>query len=546
MPSVKLPDGSAMELTEGATVKDLAEEIGPGLAKAALAGRVNGQEVDLSHTLSDGDDAAVLTWKDEKGREVYRHSTAHLMAQAIKRIWPEARLTIGPPLEDGFYYDIDLFTPEDFEKIEAEMKRAAEEDLPIRREVLTREEALRFFRERDDRYKVEIIDSIPEEETLTNYWQGEFVDLCRGPHVPSTGYLKVFKITSVSGAHWRGDATRQMLQRVYGTSFTDRKQLKQHLQLLEEAKKRDHRKLGKELDLFSFHEEGPGFPFFHPKGQVIFNEMLAYMRGRLREHSYVEIQTPLILNEALWHRSGHWDNYRENMYFTEIDETACAVKPMNCPGCMLWYREGLHSYRELPLRVAEFGKVHRHELSGVLHGLFRVRVFTQDDAHIFCTPDQLEDEIVGMIEMIRSVLSDFDFEDVHIELSTRPGKAIGSQEVWDQAEAALEGALRRLGIDFQLNPGDGAFYGPKIDFHIRDCLRRSWQLSTIQVDFSMPQRFGLEYVGADGQRHTPVMIHRAIFGSIERFLGILIEHTAGNFPVWLAPVQARVLSSSSA
>jgi threonyl-tRNA synthetase len=544
MPTVKLPDGSAMELAEGASIKDLAAEIGPGLAKAALAGQINGKMVDLAHALRDGDEVQILTWKDEKGREVYRHSTAHLMAQAIKRIWPEAKLTIGPPLEDGFYYDIDLehrFTPEDFEKIEAEMRRIAQEDLEIRREEISRSDALKFFRDRDDLYKVEIIESIPGDEALTNYWQGEFVDLCRGPHVPSTGYLKEFKITSIAGAYWRGDASRQMLQRVYGTSFPDRKELKRHLQLLEEAKKRDHRKLGKELDLFSFHDEGPGFPLFHPKGKAIVNELLKLMRELYQRHGYVEIETPTILNEELWHRSGHWDNYRENMYFTQIDEMGCAVKPMNCPGCCLWFKQGLHSYRELPLRAAEFGQVHRHELSGVLHGLFRVRRFTQDDAHIFCTPEQIEDEIVSFIDMAKSVYDLFGFTDVQIELSTRPEKAIGSREIWDRAESALENALKRLGVDFKLNPGDGAFYGPKIDFHIRDCLRRTWQLATVQLDFSMPERFGLEYVGADGQRHTPVMIHRAIFGSIERFLGILIEHTAGNFPAWLAPEQVRIL-----
>jgi threonyl-tRNA synthetase len=544
MISVKLPDGSAMELTDGSTVLDLAQEIGPGLAKAALAGVVNGREVDLIAPLGDGDEVRLLTWRDPEGVEVYRHSSAHLMAQAVKRLWPQAQLAIGPPIEDGFYYDIDLDTPisaEDLPRIEEEMKKIIGENIAVRRLDLSREEAIALFRERGEGYKIELIQDMPEDEALSAYEQGEFIDLCRGPHLASTGRVSAFKLIAVAGAYWRGDSSRKMLQRIYGTSFPDRKELKRHLQLLEEAKKRDHRKLGRELDLFSFHEEGPGFPFFHPKGQVIFNEMLEYMRERLREWNYVEIQTPLILNEALWHRSGHWDNYRENMYFTEIDEASYAVKPMNCPGCLVWFREGLHSYRELPLRVAEFGKVHRHELSGVLHGLFRVRMFTQDDAHIFCTPDQLEDEIVGMIEMIQRVLGDFDFDDVRIELSTKPDKAIGAQEIWDRAEAALAAALERLGIDFQLNPGDGAFYGPKIDFHIRDCLRRSWQCSTIQVDFSMPERFDLEYVGPDGQRHRPVMIHRAIYGSLERFLGILIEHTAGNLPTWLAPEQVRVL-----
>jgi threonyl-tRNA synthetase len=544
MPTVKLPDGSPLELAAGGTLKDIAEEIGPGLARNALAGEINGKAVDLTSPVHEGDTVRLLTFADPEGAEVYRHSSAHLMAQAVKRLWPEAQLTIGPPLEDGFYYDIDLPHPlsaDDLGKIEAEMERIVAENLPVQREVMGRDEAVRFFRDRGENYKIEIINDLPPGETISCYRQGEFVDLCRGPHLPSTGYVKAFKLTSVAGAYWRGDSRRQMLTRIYGTSFWDRKELREHLRLLEEAKKRDHRRLGKELDLFSFHDEGPGFPFFHPKGLVVFNELITYMRERLLEFGYVEIKTPFILDEELWHRSGHWDNYRQNMYFTQIDEGNFAVKPMNCPGCCVWFREGLHSYRELPLRAAEFGQVHRHELSGVLHGLFRVRTFTQDDAHIFCTPEQIESEIVAMIEMTRRVLRDLGFDDYQIELSTKPEKHIGGDEVWAQAEAALTNALERLKITHKLNPGDGAFYGPKIDFHIRDCLRRTWQCSTIQLDFSMPERFGLEYVGADGQRHRPVMIHRAIYGSIERFLGILIEHTAGNFPTWLAPVQARVL-----
>ncbi|NUP90332.1 MAG: threonine--tRNA ligase [Candidatus Sumerlaeia bacterium] len=544
MPRVKLPDGSVMELPGKATVKDLAEEIGPGLAKSALAGVVNGKAVDLAHPLSDGDEVRILTWKDPEGQEVYRHSTAHLMAQAVKRLWPQAQLTIGPPIEDGFYYDIDLaqpITPEDLPRIEAEMEKIAREDLGISREVWDRAKAAEHFRSVGESYKVELINDLPPDEQLTCYRQGEFLDLCRGPHVPSTGAIRAFKLTSVAGAYWRGDSTRQMLQRLYGTSFPDAKQLREHLRLLEEAKKRDHRKLGRELDLFSFQEEGPGFPFFHPKGLAVINEMLAYMRERYREFGYIEIKTPLILDESLWHRSGHWDNYRDNMYFTKVDEQTMAVKPMNCPGCCLWFRQGLHSYRDLPLRAAEFGQCHRHELSGALHGLFRVRTFTQDDAHIFCTPDQIEDEIVRFLEMIDAVYADFGFRDYHVELSTKPEKHIGSAEMWGRAEAALAAALERAGRPHRLNPGDGAFYGPKIDFHVKDCLKRTWQCGTVQLDFSMPERFELEYVGSDGQRHRPVMLHRAIFGSIERFFGILVENTGGDFPLWLAPEQVRVL-----
>lgn len=544
MPRVKLPDGSVMELPGKATVKDLAEEIGPGLAKSALAGVVNGKAVDLAHPLSDGDEVRILTWKDPEGQEVYRHSTAHLMAQAVKRLWPQAQLTIGPPIEDGFYYDIDLaqpITPEDLPRIEAEMEKIVREDLGISREVWDRAKAAEHFRSVGESYKVELINDLPPDEQLTCYRQGEFLDLCRGPHVPSTGAIRAFKLTSVAGAYWRGDSTRQMLQRLYGTSFPDAKQLREHLRLLEEAKKRDHRKLGRELDLFSFQEEGPGFPFFHPKGLAVINEMLAYMRERYREFGYIEIKTPLILDESLWHRSGHWDNYRDNMYFTKVDEQTMAVKPMNCPGCCLWFRQGLHSYRDLPLRAAEFGQCHRHELSGALHGLFRVRTFTQDDAHIFCTPDQIEDEIVRFLEMIDAVYADFGFRDYHVELSTKPEKHIGSAEMWGRAEAALAAALERAGRPHRLNPGDGAFYGPKIDFHVKDCLKRTWQCGTVQLDFSMPERFELEYVGSDGQRHRPVMLHRAIFGSIERFFGILVENTGGDFPLWLAPEQVRVL-----
>jgi len=469
------------------------------------------------------------------------------MAQAVKRVIPEAKVTIGPAIEDGFYYDFDLpepLTPETLARIEDEMKKIIEEGHEIRRRELPREEAIALFRQRGEPYKVEIIEDLPADQTISCYEQGEFVDLCRGPHLPSTAAVKAFKLLNVAGAYWRGDSRNRMLQRIYGTSFPDRKMLDEHLRLLEEARKRDHRRIGKDLDLFSFHEEGPGFPFFHPKGVVIFNEIVGFLRQELARRNYLEIMTPLILNEELWHRSGHWDHYKENMYFTEIDERTYAVKPMNCPGGLLVYKTSLHSYRDLPLKIAEFGRVHRHELSGVLHGLFRVRSFTQDDAHIFTTPEQLEDAITETIEFIRYVYHVFGFEDYHMELSTRPEKSIGSDEMWDNATSALQNALEKLGIDYKLNPGDGAFYGPKIDFHIRDCLRRSWQCGTIQVDFSMPERFDISYVGADGQKYRPVMVHRAIVGSLERFIGVLLEHTAGNLPVWLAPVQVAVLPIS--
>jgi len=486
----------------------------------------------------------LLTFKDPEGQDVYRHSSAHIMAQAIERLYPGAKLAIGPAIEDGFYYDIDFpqpIKPEDLTRIEQEMEKIALEDLPFQREEASREEALRIYEKMGNKYKMEIIREFPEGEIVSLYKQGEFVDLCRGPHIPSTKFLKAFKLTGLAGAYWRGDERREMLTRIYGTSFRDQKELKKHLALIEEAKKRDHRKLGKELDLFSFHPEGPGFPFFHPKGVVLFNELVQFCRQELAKRGYQEVKTPLILNEELWHRSGHWEHYRENMYFTSIDERDYAVKPMNCPGGLLVYKSRLHSYREFPLKVAEFGQVHRHEKSGVLHGLFRVRTFTQDDAHVFCLPEQLKDEIRKLVDLILYFYRIFGFEDVMIELSTRPESGIGSDEMWEEATTALQETLEDMKIDYKLNPGEGAFYGPKIDFHIRDCLKRTWQCATIQVDFSMPERFDLTFVGADGHEHRPVMIHRAIFGSLERFLGILIEHYGGNFPLWLAPVQVAIL-----
>lgn len=470
-----------------------------------------------------------------------RHSAAHILAEAVKQLYPEVKLGIGPAIEDGFYYDFDRpegFTPEDLERIERRMREIVTADEPFVRTEVSKAEAERLFA--NEPYKLELIREIPD-ETVTIYRQGTFADLCRGPHVQRTGQVRVFKLLSVAGAYWRGSEKNPMLQRIYGTAFPTQAELDEYLVFLEEARKRDHRRLGRELDLFSFHEEGPGFPFWHPKGMVVLNAVLDYWRRIHILHGYQEVRTPMILNEELWHRSGHWDTYRDNMYFTEIDEHTYAVKPMNCPGVMLIYKETLRSYRELPLKYAELGHVHRHEKSGVLHGLFRVRAFTQDDAHVFCTPDQAEAEIVKIIGLIQTIYAKFGFTDYRIELSTRPEKSIGTDEMWENAEKALHQALRSQGIEYAVNPGDGAFYGPKIDFHIRDSMGRSWQLGTIQLDFSMPERFELEYIGEDGKPHRPVMIHRAILGSIERFMGIIIEEYAGAFPLWLAPVQVVVL-----
>lgn len=478
---------------------------------------------------------------------MFRHSSTHLMAQALKRLMPEAKLTVGPPLVDSYYYDFDApepLTPEILEKIEGEMAKIVDEGLEIRRRELSREQAIELFKSRGEDYKLDIIDRLPGEETISCYEQGEFIDLCRGPHIPNTGHIKSFKLLTISGCYWRGDAKNKVLQRVYGTSFPDKKQLAEYLRILEEAKKRDHRKIGRELDLFSFQDEGPGFPFFHPNGMVVYNEIVKFLREELARRDYVEIMTPMILNEDLWHRSGHYEHYKENMYFTQIDEQEFAVKPMNCPGCALVYRNTLRSYRDLPLKMAEFGRCHRHELSGALHGLFRVRSFTQDDAHIFATPDQLEAAVTEAIELVQVVYRVFGFNDYHMELSTRPEKSLGSDEMWDNATRSLQNSLEKLGVEFKLNPGDGAFYGPKIDFHVKDCLNRTWQCGTIQVDFSMPERFDLNYVGPDGQKHRPVMVHRALVGSLERFIGVLVEHTAGNLPAWLAPTQVAVLPIS--
>ncbi len=511
---------------------------------AILAVQVGDRVVDLSATVSGDGKVRFLTFEDEAGLEVFRHSSAHLLAQAVVRLFPQARPTIGPVVEEGFYYDFDAppFSPDDLARIEAEMARIVEADLPVRRLELARDEALKRFQ--DNPFKVELIHEFGE-SGVSAYEQGEFVDLCRGPHVPRTGVLKAFKLTKVAGAYWRGDPRNRQLQRIYGVSFPDQERLQDHLRRLEEARERDHRRIGQEMDLFSFHEEGQGFPFWHAKGMVLRNAVVEYWREVHRRHGYVEVQTPTILNQVLWRMSGHYDHYRKNMYFTTIDEVPHAVKPMNCPGGLLIYRSRLHSYREFPLKVAELGLVHRHELSGVLHGLFRVRAFTQDDAHIFCEPEQVQGVVSEVIDLVFEVYRTFGFDDVAVELSTRPTEgSIGSDEGWEVAERGLHEALKAHGVPYKVNEGEGAFYGPKIDFHVRDCMGRSWQCGTIQVDFSMPERFGATYEARDGTRRVPVMIHRAILGSLERFIGILLEHYAGKLPLWLNPEQARVLPVS--
>lgn len=544
---VTLKDGSVKEYAQAMSVIDIAKDLSEGLARVACAGEVDGEVVDL-RTVVDHDAAVnILTAKDEKGLAALRHTTSHVMAQAVKRLYPNTKLAIGPSIADGFYYDMEFETPltsDDFEKIEAEMKKIVKEDLKIERFTLPREKAIEFMKEKEEPYKVELIEDLPEGEEISFYQQGEFVDLCAGPHLMSTKEVgKAFKIMSLAGAYWRGDEHNQMLTRLYATAFAKKDELEAYITMMEEAKKRDHRKLGKELGLFMMHEAGPGFPFFLPKGMVLKNTLLDYWREIHRKAGYVEISSPVILNRSLWETSGHWDHYKNNMYTTVIDGEDYAIKPMNCPGGVLVYASEPRSYRDLPLRMGELGLVHRHEKSGQLHGLMRVRCFTQDDAHIFMTPEQIKDEIKGVAGLINEVYSLFGFQ-YHVELSTRPEDSMGSDEDWEMATDALRSALDELQLPYVVNEGDGAFYGPKIDFHLVDCIGRTWQCGTIQLDFQLPQRFELEYVGADGEKHRPIMIHRVVFGSIERFIGILIEHFAGAFPTWLAPVQVKVLPIS--
>jgi len=540
---VTLKDGSVREYKRGTTLGQVAADISGRLGKEALVASVDGKAVDLGTTLENDASVAFFTFEDEEGRQAFRHSTSHVLAQAVQKLFPGTRLAIGPAIAEGFYYDFDSpvkFTPEILEKIQSEMESIIKADLPFKRQEMTREESLDFFEKAGENYKVELINDLPVEASISCYGQGDFTDLCAGPHVPSTGRLKSVKLTSLAGAYWRGSEKNKMLQRVYGTSYPKKSMLEEYLFRIEEARKRDHRRLGADLDLFSIQEDGPGFPFFHPKGMVLRNELEKFWRDVHRKRRYQEIRTPIILNRTLWEKSGHWDHYRENMYFTKIDEFDYAVKPMNCPGGILVYKSKLHSYRDLPIRMGELGLVHRHELSGVLHGLMRVRCFTQDDAHIFMLPSQINEEIIGVIDLIDYFYSVFGFK-YKMELSTRPEKAMGSDEIWETATNALADALKSKGMDYKVNEGDGAFYGPKIDFHLEDCLGRTWQCGTIQLDFLMPEKFDLNYVGEDGQKHRPVMIHRVVFGSLERFIGILTEHFAGAFPVWLAPVQVRVL-----
>ncbi len=543
---ITLKDGSTKEYGSPMSVLDIAKDISEGLGRMATAGEQDGEVVDLRHVVDRDCQLNILTVNDPEGLAAYRHTTSHILAQAVKRLYPQAKLAIGPSIADGFYYDIDIdggFTPEDLEKLESEMKKIIKEALPLRRFTLPRDKAIAFMEERQEPYKVELIEDLPEGSEISFYEQGEFVDLCAGPHLMSTKPVKAFKLTSLAGAYWRGNEHNKMLTRIYGTAFAKKSDLDDYLTMIEEAKKRDHRKLGKELGLFMMHDAGPGFPFFLPKGMVLKNTLLDYWRELHRKNGYEEISTPIILNRSLWETSGHWDHYKDNMYTTVIDEQDYAVKPMNCPGGVLVYQSEPRSYRDLPLRLGELGIVHRHEKSGQLHGLMRVRCFTQDDAHIFMTPEQMKDEIKGVARLIDEVYSLFGFK-YHVELSTRPEDSMGSDEDWELATDALRGALGELGLDYEVNEGDGAFYGPKIDFHLQDSLGRTWQCGTIQLDFQLPLRFQLEYTGADGEKHRPIMIHRVAFGSIERFIGILIEHFAGAFPTWLAPVQVKVLPIS--
>ncbi len=547
MINVTLPDGSKKSFDHPVTVAEVAQSIGAGLARAALAGRVNGRLVDTSHRIDADADVAIVTDRDKDGIEILRHSTAHLLAYAVKELFPDAQVTIGPVIENGFYYDFSYkrpFTPEDLAAIEKRMAELARRDIPVGREEWDRDKAVAFFKSIGEHYKAEIIAAIPAGEPISLYREGDFVDLCRGPHVPSTGRLKVFKLMKVAGAYWRGDSKNEMLQRIYGTAWAKKDEQDAYLHMLEEAEKRDHRRLGRQLDLFHVQDEAPGMVFWHPKGWALWQVVEQYMRRVYVENGYQEVRAPQILDVSLWKRSGHWDNYRENMFFTGSENRDYAVKPMNCPGHVQIFNSNLHSYRDLPLRYGEFGQCHRNEPSGALHGIMRIRAFTQDDGHIFCTPAQIEPEVVAFHALALKVYADFGFTDVAVKLALRPDKRLGDDAVWDQAEAALRAALARSGVQWEELPGEGAFYGPKIEYHLRDSIGRSWQLGTMQVDFMMPERLGAEYVAEDNSRKIPVMLHRAIVGSMERFIGILIEHYAGALPLWLAPVQAVVANIS--
>ena len=543
MINISLKNGDKIEVEKGLKVIDVAEKLSTSLKKKALGAKLDGEVVELYHPINGDCKLEILTFEDEDGKKILRHTVSHILAQAIKRLYPDVKLAIGPAIDSGFYYDVDAdfsFTPELLVKIENEMNKIVKEDIKLERFELPRAEAIKFMEDRKEPYKVELIKDLPEGEVISFYRQGDFVDLCAGPHLPSTGKAKAIKLLSIAGAYWRGDEKNKMLQRIYGTAFEKKSDLENYLKMMEEAKKRDHRKLGKELDLFSMHEEGPGFPFFHPKGMIIRNELQNFWREMHRKADYDEIMTPILLNEGLWHQSGHWDHYKENMYFTKIDGENYAIKPMNCPGSILVYKSDIRSYRDLPKRYGEMGIVHRHEKSGALHGLMRVRCFTQDDAHIFVAREDITHEITQVIKLIDDFYKVFGFE-YFVELSTRPENSMGSEEEWEAATEGLKTALKVSGLDYKINEGDGAFYGPKIDFHLKDCIGRTWQCGTVQLDFQMPEKFDLTYIGADGEKHRPVMVHRTVFGSIERFIGILIEHYAGAFPAWLAPVQVEVM-----
>lgn len=547
MTVVRLPDGSERIFDHPVTVLDVASSIGPGLARAAIAGKIDGKLVDVSSPIGSDSDLAIITEKDAEGLEIIRHSCAHLLAHAVKELFPDAQVTIGPVIADGFYYDFSYkraFTPEDLQAIEKRMLEISKRDLKIERKILERTDAINFFKEQGEHYKAQIIESIPGDEDLSLYSQGNFTDLCRGPHVPATSKIKAFKLMKVAGAYWRGDSNNEMLQRIYGTAWTNKDDLKDYLHRLEEAERRDHRKIGKQLDLFHTQDEAPGMVFWHPKGWLLWQQIEQYMRNILSQNGYLEIRTPQILDKDLWIRSGHWENFRENMFTTHADERDFAIKPMNCPGHVQIFNQGLRSYRELPIRLAEFGSCHRNEASGALHGIMRVRSFTQDDAHIFCTEDQIQDEVVRFIDLLKVVYADFGFKELMVKLSTRPQKRVGSEAQWDKAEGALKAALNEAKLEWELQPGEGAFYGPKIEFSLKDCIGRVWQCGTLQLDFSMPDRLGAEYVAEDNSRKIPVMLHRAILGSMERFIGILLENYAGALPLWLSPEQVVVLNIS--